>query len=314
MKFKSLVITFMFILSLSVISCSGTGADKQEVPAGIENEESSIYGDNGYGGPKQDAPVNNIASADETKVVDTTVPADTGKKDSKPVESKDNSNVAKEDASKDEVKKEEEVKSDDASKDVVKDDSKKEDVKSEDTNEDFEEAVIWGKDASYIDGNWYFGKNKSIYTFWQNLTVGYKVNFKKAGFYNVMIKVRNYGTLPIPPKYTVFKLKVNTDADEKVIEIEAKKNGASNEKLDLYFGEGVNNVYITWLNDMYKKDVYDANIEIESIKIKRNPVQKSNLTAMIVRGFKTNKMLVGGILGVLGLSLVGIFVYNKKRS
>ncbi len=165
-----------------------------------------------------------------------------------------------------------------------------------------------GDQFSFMDGRWFF-ENKAAYTFWANQVIGYTFKNLQEGEYEVTITAKNFGTLPLDKKYKEFDIEVDSDYDSASMKIKADDKSWNKEKIKMNFAEGENTLYITWTNDSYKEKEYDANIMIKSISIKK--VQKSSLTAFLLKTKPGNKVFVLGAFLMLSGLIFGIYLKNK---
>ena len=92
--------------------------------------------------------------------------------------------------------------------------------------------------------------------------------------------------------------------------IKADDKNWNKETVTINFPEGNSTVYFTWTNESYKKDVSDANIMIKSVAIKK--VNKSNLTAYLLRTKPGNRMFILGAFFVLSGLVIGIYFKNRS--
>jgi len=144
-----------------------------------------------------------------------------------------------------------------------------------------------GDKFSFMDGRWFF-ENKSAYTFWSNQIIGYTFKNLEEGVYEVTI----------------------TDYDSAAMNIKADDKNWNKEKVTMNFAEGDTTLYITWTNDSYKENEYDANFMIKSIQIKK--VNKSTLTAFLLRTKPGNKVFILSAFLMLSGLIFGIYLKNKN--
>lgn len=165
-----------------------------------------------------------------------------------------------------------------------------------------------GDEFSFMDGRWFFD-NKSAYTFWANQVIGYTFKNLEEGEYEVTITAKNYDSLPLEKNYKEFNVEVDSDYDSATMNIKADDRNWNHEKVTMNFAEGNTTLYVTWANDSYKEGEYDANIMIKSISIKK--VQKSSLTAFLLRTKPGNKVFILGAFLMLSGLIFGIYLKNK---
>ncbi len=165
-----------------------------------------------------------------------------------------------------------------------------------------------GDQFSFMDGRWFF-ENKAAYTFWASQVIGYTFKNLQEGEYEVTITAKNYDSLPLDKKYKEFNVEVDSDYDSATMKIKADDKNWNKEKVKMNFAEGDTTLYITWTNDSYKEKEYDANIMIKSVSIKK--VQKSSLTAFLLKTKPGNKVFILGAFLMLSGLIFGIYLKNK---
>jgi len=165
-----------------------------------------------------------------------------------------------------------------------------------------------GDEFSFMDGRWFFD-NKAAYTFWANQVIGYTFKNLEEGEYEVTITAKNYDSLPLDKNYKEFNVEIDSDYDSATMNIKADDKNWNHEKVTMNFAEGSTTLYLTWANDSYKENVYDSNIMIKSISIKK--VQKSSLTAFLLRTKPGNKVFIFGAFLMLSGLIFGIYLKNK---
>jgi len=166
-----------------------------------------------------------------------------------------------------------------------------------------------GDEFSFMDGRWFFD-NKSAYTFWANQIIGYTFKNLEEGEYEVTITAKNYDSLPLDKNYKEFNVEIDSDYDSAAMNIKADDKNWNHEKVTMNFAEGNTTLYVTWANDSYKENEYDANIMIKSISIKK--VHKSSLTAFLLRTKPGNKVFILGAFLMLSGLIFGIYLKNKN--
>ncbi len=173
-------------------------------------------------------------------------------------------------------------------------------------------------------GKWFWDKN-SVRTYWRNQTIGFCFRNLKPGKYKVVVKAKNYNNLPVivPPGYNKFDVIVAADGVSGKMEIPVKvrergaKKGTSKYRkgdtvLDLTGGNTM--VLLTWTNDKWKKGVYDANIQIRKVHLKRiGDSERSALAAYLMNAARGNKAVLIATLLIALIGLGGIFAYNRSR-
>lgn len=168
-----------------------------------------------------------------------------------------------------------------------------------------------GDEYSYLDGRWFFEK-KNAYTCWANQTIGYTFYNLKEGTYELEVMVMNRSQNGLPDKYEGFRVEVNTENNSDEMLIKASDKKWNKEKVSLILPEGDSTIYLTWLNDRYLKDQYDANIMIKQIKLKRTA--DSGMTAYLLKTTTGNRMIIMTILALLLITIGSISFYNRRKA
>jgi len=167
---------------------------------------------------------------------------------------------------------------------------------------------------SFVDGRFFWDKNGAR-TYWANQVIAFNFPELKAGKYKVIVVAKQYGA-NLAEDYTNFRVKVEADGVEGVAEVPAdpKKYKRGSVVLDLTGGN--TDIYLTWTNDSYKKGVYDANIQIKSIKLKRVGDSERSAMAAYLLGAKSHggRMIMFSILLGILMVLGGFYAYNKKKA
>jgi len=171
-------------------------------------------------------------------------------------------------------------------------------------------TVLKGDQYSYVDGRWFFEKG-TAWTAWADQTIGYKFSNLKGGKYELIVTAKNKSSLGLAPEYKEFKLEVNSDNASETIMIPAHDVKWMKGSTTIVLPEGDATIYLTWINDSYLENEYDANINIKSIKLKR--VADSTLTAYLLRTTTGNRMMLSGILVLLVGAIMAVSFYNKRR-
>ncbi|PKL35391.1 MAG: hypothetical protein CVV44_21530 [Spirochaetae bacterium HGW-Spirochaetae-1] len=167
-----------------------------------------------------------------------------------------------------------------------------------------------GDQYAYVDGRWFFEKG-TAWTAWADQTIGYNFNNLKGGKYELIVTAKNKSSLGLAPEYKEFKLEVNSDNASETVMIPAHDVKWMKGSTTIVLPEGNATIYLTWINDSYLENEYDANINIKSIKLKR--VADSTLTAYLLRTTTGNRMMLSGILVLLVGAIMAVSLYNKKR-
>ncbi len=168
-----------------------------------------------------------------------------------------------------------------------------------------------GDEFSFTDGRWFFEKTYA-HTFWANQIIGYTFNNLEEGEYEVTITAKNYDSLPLEKNYKEFNVEIDSDYDSASMNIQASDKSWNHETVKMNFAKGSTTLYINWTNDSYKENEYDANIMIKTISVKK--VQKSSLTAFLLRTKPGNKVFILGAFLMLSGLIFGIYLKNKNTS
>jgi hypothetical protein len=111
---------------------------------------------------------------------------------------------------------------------------------------------------------------KGIHSFWSDQALIYHIKDNcRNGFYDLVITAKNiYG--PLPQNYKTFKLTIINTRNNKsyTLEIPASDNLYNANKIRLPIEKGDTDLKILWKNDSYKKDSYDANIQIKAVNLR----------------------------------------------
>lgn len=166
-----------------------------------------------------------------------------------------------------------------------------------------------GDEFSFMDGRWFF-ENKDAYTFWSDQVIGYTFKNMEEGVYEVTITAKNYDSLPLSKSYKAFNVEIDSDYDSATMDIKAADKNWNSESVTMNFAEGNTTLYITWTNESYKENEYDANFMIHSIQVKK--VNKSSLTAFLLRTKPGNKVFILGAFLILSGLVFGIYLKNKN--
>lgn len=175
--------------------------------------------------------------------------------------------------------------------------------------------VRFGNQFSYIGGR-FFWEDNTVWTSWDNQTIGFDYTNLQSGKYRITIEAKNYGI--VPQEYKDFMVRVNSECgDETYVYIEADsdnyKTGSS--EIDIV---GPTSIYLTWENDMWRPDrdpVEDANIKYRSVKMERiGESERSALGAYLMGTRSGNMMVTFGSIIIIGLMFSVFYMINKRRS
>ena len=149
-------------------------------------------------------------------------------------------------------------------------------------------------------------------TYWRDQTIAWCFNDLEPGIYEVTLSARNYGSLGLPPGYNNFEVTIAADGvSEKVLITADETNyNLGIVALDLRGGDIVVNA--TWLNDKYRESVYDANIEIRDINLRKvGPSQRTGLAAYLGADNWSRTILLLSLL-IAGGGLLVVFLYRRS--
>lgn len=168
---------------------------------------------------------------------------------------------------------------------------------------------------SAVDGR-FFWDNSSVRTYWANQYIGFSFPKLEAGKYKVIVVAKNYGKAGLPDNYPEFKVRAYADGVDGIIKIKAsdKAYKRGNTVLDLTGGD--TELYLNWINDKYKKGVYDANIQIKKLILKRVGDSERSAVAAYLLGAKSggNRLIILGIFLTAVMALTGLYFFNKRRA
>jgi hypothetical protein len=127
-----------------------------------------------------------------------------------------------------------------------------------------------------------YGVNRfqdGIWTAWANQVLLVNARVEKAGWYRLRLVAKNIHG-PLPDFYSHFNVHVSNETSGKDIGgVSIKATDASNQAngVWVYLERGDNKLKLLWTNDAYKKDVYDANINIRKIALSYHGTQAPRL-------------------------------------
>lgn len=166
----------------------------------------------------------------------------------------------------------------------------------------------------YEKGRWFYDdKARTARTYWRNQTIGYCFYGLQPGTYEVQVRARNYGKAGLPPGYDNFEVNVAADGVSGTTVIPAHETKFRKGKAVLDIRGGNVTVNLTWLNDRYKKGVYDANIEIRSVRLKRiGDSSRTGLSAFLSNAGEGTGLVItiAVVVALLGLGL--LYAYRRK--
>ena len=166
----------------------------------------------------------------------------------------------------------------------------------------------------YEQGRWFYDDQaRTARTYWRNQTIGYCFYGLQPGRYEVQVRARNYGQAGLPPGYERFEVNVAADGVSSKANIPAHETKFKKGTTVLDLRGGNVTVNLTWLNDRYKEGVYDANIEIRSIRLKRiGDSSRTGLAAFLGNesGQTTLVISISVMIALLGLGLV--YAYRRR--
>jgi hypothetical protein len=166
----------------------------------------------------------------------------------------------------------------------------------------------------YEKGRWFYDADEgTARTYWANQTIGYCFYDLEPGTYEIEIEARNYGKAGVPPGYQSFEVNVAADGVATGAVVPAKDKQFSNASAILDLRGGNVTVNLTWLNDRYKAGVYDANIEIRSVRLKRiGDSSRTGLSAFLSNAGQGTWLVIttAVVVALLGLGL--LYAYRRK--
>ncbi|MDX1958048.1 MAG: hypothetical protein SFU98_05715 [Leptospiraceae bacterium] len=123
-------------------------------------------------------------------------------------------------------------------------------------------------------GKWYQTPSENsvsgIHTFWKNQELYYSIkDLCKSGFYDFSMEAKNiFG--PLPKSYDSFVISIMNTKNNEVYQMKLKASDLeyNTAKIRIPLEKGNTDLKILWTNDAYKKDEFDANIQIKSISLK----------------------------------------------
>ena len=162
-------------------------------------------------------------------------------------------------------------------------------------------------------GRW-FWDNNTVRTYWANQRISFCFPNVASGKYKVRIVAKNYGKNGLPPGYENFLVDVKADGVSGQAKIKADDNKFRRGDVILDLTGGRTKVDLIWRNDKWKKGVYDANIQIKRIRLKRvGDSERSALAAYLM----ANSSRTGFLTMVLGLlaaaGLLGVHLWKRRQ-
>jgi hypothetical protein len=174
--------------------------------------------------------------------------------------------------------------------------------------------VRMADEYSSVDGR-FFWDNNSVRTYWADQTIGFSFPDLEPGKYRVTIHAKNYGSLPLPDNYDHFRVAVEGDGTSGEARISATEKGWRHGSTVLDLTGGDTEIFLTWLNDSYREDEYDANIQIHKIQLQRvGDSERSALAAYLLGSTAGNTIMIIGALAFLLTTIICITLLNKRRA
>ena len=164
---------------------------------------------------------------------------------------------------------------------------------------------------SEVNGR-FFWDDKSVFTYWANQTITFNFPKLAAGKYEVIIVAKNIGTLP--KDYKNFEVVIDADnvSGKALIHADSDKYHKGSVVLDITGGD--TDVSLTWINDAYKEGVYDANIQIKSVKLKKVGESKRSALAAYLLGTKAgNRVILSCAFMLCVTGITGISLWHRKH-
>mgnify|MGYP001457254828 CR=1 FL=1 len=164
-----------------------------------------------------------------------------------------------------------------------------------------------------VDGR-FFWDNNSAWTYWQDQTLGFSFPNLEAGKYEITIMGKNYGELPLPADYEYFTIAVDADGTSAQAQVPAAMKGWRKGTVVLDITGGTD-IMLTWLNDSWKENEYDANFQFKKIMLKRvDESDRSALAAYLLGTKSGNRVLMSGVLLALIGLIAMISLWNRGRA
>ena len=167
---------------------------------------------------------------------------------------------------------------------------------------------------SEVQGRFFWDRN-SVTTYWSDQTIGFNFPDLQPGKYRVIVTAKNYGTLPLPPNYREFEVSVDADGTSGLAKIPASANNWERGFAVLDLTGGNTDIYLTWMNDKYRENEYDANIQIKTIRLQRiGNSERSALAAYLLGATGRNKSIVAGGFAFLMMAIAVLVLWNRRRT
>lgn len=167
---------------------------------------------------------------------------------------------------------------------------------------------------SELDGRFFFDHN-SVRTYWANQTIGFNFPNLEPGKYRVIIDAKNYGTLPLPSGYSEFEVNIEADGTSGIAKIPASSNNWEHGFAVLDLTGGNTDVFLTWMNDKYRENEYDTNIQIHKIRLQRiGDSERSALAAYLLGATGRNKGVVAGGFVFIMMAIAALVLWNRRRT
>lgn len=164
-----------------------------------------------------------------------------------------------------------------------------------------------------VDGR-FFWDNNSAWTYWQDQTLGFSFPNLEAGKYEITIMGKNYGELPLPTDYEYFTIAVDADGTSAQAQVPAAMKGWRKGTVVLDITGGTD-IMLTWLNDSWKENEYDANFQFKKLMLKRvDESDRSALAAYLLGTKSGNRVLMSGVLLALIGLIAMISLWNRGRA
>ncbi|HOO70625.1 MAG TPA: hypothetical protein PK926_02610 [Spirochaetota bacterium] len=184
---------------------------------------------------------------------------------------------------------------------------------SKKSNKSLKRLVRNAHEYTSADGR-FFWDNNSAWTYWQDQTLGFSFPELEAGKYEITVMGKNYGEMPLPSDYEYFTVAVDADGTSAEAQVPAAIKGWRKGSVVLDITGGTD-IFLTWLNDSYKENDYDANFQFKKLMLKRvGESDRSALAAYLLGTKSGNRVLMTGILLALVGLIAMISIWNRGRA
>lgn len=179
----------------------------------------------------------------------------------------------------------------------------------------YEKGIRTANHYSEVDGR-FFWDSESVHTYWAGQTIGFEYKDLEPGKYKIVVQAKNYGSLGLPDTYENYEIDIEASTGESVkMNLPASDEQYKTARAELSLQGGDTTIYLTWLNDAYKKDVYDANIQYKKIRLVRTgDLDDSALTAYLLGTQSGNRMILIFAFIIISVTAAAISIFHKKNN